>query len=129
MDRPIIRPTWTFQSTEIPSMSPATAIDIEDLPAHFVGVMDKFAGKEATSRAIGTGTCENIRRGRRKSIGVKLYERIRAATIRALETRRRQIDAEIHLALQSGVGAGDERLLAAAAALVQVEEILKEAVK
>lgn len=114
-----------------PDMSTTTAVamDIEDLPQLFVEAIDKAAGISNTAGliGIGPGTAENLRRGRRRSIPVKLHEKIRKAVIRVLGKKRRDLDAIIHLALQSGVRADDSRIFAAAAALRRVEELLKEA--
>lgn len=110
-----------------PDMTPAVAIDIEEMPQRFVGVIDEFAGRDKTARIIGVGngTLENIRRGRRKSVSIGLFQKLQGAVIRVLETKIRHLEAERQLALQCGARVGDEQLIAAAAALTQLEKLIK----
>lgn len=124
------RPSRLIQSgTEMPAT--IVTYDFEDLPRHFVDLIDEYAGRDRTASIIGasSGTIDNIRRGRRKEVGVKLYSKVRAAFLRVLEERRRRIDAEITLALQSGMGAGDDALIGAAASLRKIEAVLNEAAR
>lgn len=113
--------------TNEPDMPAAVAIDIEDMPKRFVEVIDELAGIEKAPRIIGVGqgTLENIRRGRRKSVGIGLFQKLQGAVIRVLEAKIRHLEAERHLALQCGARVGDQRLIAAAAALVQLEKLIK----
>lgn len=128
MDREINHPSrLTYPGEPMPAT--ATAMDIEDLPKRFIDVMDEYVGQKATARLIGAGTAENIRRGRRKEVGVKLYSKIRGAFIRVLQEKRRRLDAEIQMALESGVGDGDRYLVAAAASLKQIEAVLAGAAR
>ena len=110
---------------------PATTLeyDFEELPQRFVGIIDQIAGKEKTARLIGVGagTVENLRRGRRKEVGRKLFQKIRGAVILVLQSKKRWLEAEIALALASGESADDRRLVSAAAALAQIEAVLKGA--
>lgn len=123
----IIQPSRTNE----PDMPPAVSIDIEDMPLRFVGVIDEFIGRDKAPRIIGVGqgTLENIRRGRRKSVGIGLFHKLQGAVIRVLAAKIRHLEAERQLALQCGARISDERLIAAAASLVQLEKLIKGTVE
>jgi len=109
----------------------AIALSDEDRAPMFVGVVEKLVGREHTPRAIGVapGTIENIRRLRRKTMPSSLYRKIREAVIRVCEERIRYLDATICLARQGGESTGDDKLLAAATALAELQAVIKEAAK
>ncbi|MGO4334975.1 hypothetical protein AB4037_08670 [Labrys sp. KB_33_2] len=118
MPSSFIRQNRTFSPDEA-KMSAATAIDYDDAARSFVERIENLRGRDAAARAIGagSGTLENIRRGRRKGISVGLFVRIQGAVIRELEKEIRTLEAEIAFAEQCGVGADNGEILAAQAAM------------
>lgn len=118
MPRQFIRETRTNSQREA-EMSTANPADYDDAARGFLERLEDLRGRAGAARAIGVGpgTTENIRRGRRKSIGAKLFARIQGAVIREMEKEIRTFQAEIELARQCGFSPGGPEILEAEAAI------------
>lgn len=128
MPRDFIHENRIFSPNEAEKMSAATAVDFDDAARSFVGRLEDLRGRDGAARAIGagTGTLENIMRGRRKDISVRLFVRIQGAVIRELQKEIRALEAEIAFAEQCGVGAGSVEISTAQTALQKARTAIKD---
>lgn len=78
----------------------------------------------ARRTGISPGTLANIRNGRLKAIAVHVYDRLRAAVIRELETEVRHLEHELQLLRTAGVDPREGEMEEVVASLAKVREAL-----
>lgn len=80
----------------------------------------------ANRLGVAPGTIERLRKGRVKGVKTWLYGRLRGLVIEELQREIHGLQHELFLARQSGVGAGDDAIIAAQTHIAAAQELLKE---
>ncbi len=80
----------------------------------------------AVARKIGvaSGTLENLRKGRLKSVPAHVFDFIRSGVLRALEAELRHVEFEIQIARQTGLDAASSDFQSALASQARLRSAL-----
>jgi hypothetical protein len=98
---------------------------LEAQEARRFGVAKPIARARVAKRlGVAPGTLENVARGRLKGLTVRVFNRLQAAVIDALEADKQGLEHEIFLARQGGVDARARAVCAAEAALEEARKVL-----
>ena len=103
------------------------ALSIEDRERYRTGLSLPDARK-AVARRIGVapGTLENLRKGRVKRVALHVYQRLRAAVIRELQSEISRCTHELEMARQIGTDPRSADMAALETAMARAKELMGE---